>query len=103
MLDVHPPPGGEVVDDHDVVVLCQMRCSAGTEQEHRQGATVSARLEPMKPAPPVTVERMKRVWRWGGLGLSEWSWASCLPEAGMVPKNRIGVSFKVASEHSLVR
>jgi len=23
VLDVHPPPGGEVVDDNDVVVLCQ--------------------------------------------------------------------------------
>jgi len=38
VLDVRPPPGGEVVDDDDVKVLCQMRCSIGTEQEHRQGA-----------------------------------------------------------------
>jgi len=28
---------------------------------------------------------------------------SCLPEAGRGPKNRIGVSFNVASEHPLVR
>jgi len=48
----HLLPGG---DDDDVVVLCQVRCSVGTEQEHRQGATVSARFEPMKPAPPVTM------------------------------------------------
>jgi hypothetical protein len=39
VLDVHPPPGGEVVDDDDVVVC----------------AKVSARFEPMKPAPPVTM------------------------------------------------
>ena len=37
-----------------------------------------------------------------GLGVSELNWASCLPEAGIGPKNRIGVPFKVASEHSLV-
>ena len=26
VLDVHPPAGGEVVDDDDVVVLCQGIC-----------------------------------------------------------------------------
>jgi hypothetical protein len=42
VLDVHPPAGGEVVDDDDVVVLLCDR-------------NVSARFEPMKPAPPVTM------------------------------------------------
>jgi len=40
-------PGGEVVDDDDVVVLSEVICK------------VRAR-----PAPPVTVERMKRLCRW---------------------------------------
>ena len=35
---------------------------------------VSARFEPMKPAPPVTMERMKRLWQQGCLGLSELSY-----------------------------
>ena len=39
-------------------------------------AKVSARFEPMKPAPPVTMERMKRLWRWGCLGVSEWGWVT---------------------------
>jgi hypothetical protein len=36
---------------------CCARCdvSLETEQEHRQGAVASARFEPMKPAPPVTM------------------------------------------------
>ena len=36
VLDVLPPPGGEVVDDGDVVVLCQVRPVAGRELEHRR-------------------------------------------------------------------
>ena len=43
-LNVFPTPGGEVVDDDDVVVLCEGVCK------------VRAR-----PAPPVTLERMKRL------------------------------------------
>ena len=35
-FDVLPPPGGEVVDDGDVVVLCQVRPTAGQELEHRR-------------------------------------------------------------------
>jgi len=42
VFDVHPPPGGEVVDDDDVVMLCQGVCKVRA-----------------KPAPPVTMERMK--------------------------------------------
>jgi len=70
VLDVHPPPGGEVVDDEDVVVLCRMRRFVGNGAEAPSGttfqrngvgapevrvATVSARFEPMNPAPSVTM------------------------------------------------
>jgi hypothetical protein len=55
VLDLLPAPGGEAVDDDDVVVLCQ-----------------GIRKVRAKPAPPVAMERMKRLWRWGRLGVSEW-------------------------------
>ena len=54
VLDLHPPAGGEVVDDDDVVVLSEVICKVC-----------------IRPAPPVTMERMKRLWQRGCLGLSE--------------------------------
>ena len=59
VLDVLQPPGGEVVDDDDVVVLCQGVCKVRA-----------------KPAPPVTMERMKSLWRWRRLAVSEWCWVT---------------------------
>ena len=39
VLDVHPPLGGEVVGDDDVVVFCQVRPAAGQAgaEPHLQG------------------------------------------------------------------
>ena len=54
VLDLHLPAGGEVVDDDDVVVLSEVICKVC-----------------IRPAPPVTMERMKRLWQRGCLGLSE--------------------------------
>jgi hypothetical protein len=53
-LNVFPTPGGEVVDDDDVVVLCRSLCKVRA-----------------KPAPPVTMERMNMTMPAAGLGLSE--------------------------------
>ncbi len=64
VLDVFPPPGGEVVDD-DVVVLCQIRRFVrnrarapprmtfqrnGVGAPEVRGAVVPARFEPIEPA-----------------------------------------------------
>ena len=48
MLDVLPPPSGEVVDDDDVMVLCQRICKvradeagpAGDDVAHEEGMAV---------------------------------------------------------------
>ena len=53
VLDVLPPPGGEVVDDGDVVVLCQVRPVAGRELEHRRCECL-CKVGADEPAPPVT-------------------------------------------------
>ena len=65
VLDVHPPAGGEVVDDDDVVVLCQIRRFVrnrarapprmtfqrnGVGAPEVRGAVVPARFEPIEPA-----------------------------------------------------
>jgi hypothetical protein len=65
VLDVHPPSGGEVVDDDDVVVLCQIRRFVrnrarapprmtfqrnGVGAPEVRGAVVPARFEPIEPA-----------------------------------------------------
>jgi hypothetical protein len=88
VLDVFPPPGGEVVDYDDVVVLCQRICKVRADEAGPAGDDVAH--EEFMAAGMFRGFRIE-------LG------PSCLPEAGMVPKNRIGVSFNVASEHSLVR
>ena len=64
VLDVHPPSGGEVVDD-DVVVLCQIRRFVrnrarapprmtfqrnGVGAPEMRGAVVPTRFEPIEPA-----------------------------------------------------
>ena len=58
--------------------------SLETEQEHRQGAAVSARFEPMKLAPPVTMERMIMTMVATGLAVSEWC-LGCLVCSVLVP------------------
>jgi hypothetical protein len=65
VLDVHPPSGGEVVDDDDVVVLCQIRRFVrnrarapprmtfqrnGVGAPEMRGAVVPTRFEPIEPA-----------------------------------------------------
>jgi len=41
VLGVHPPPGGEVVDDGDVVVLCQGVCKVRADEAGPAGDDVA--------------------------------------------------------------
>ena len=41
VLDVHPPAGGEVVDDHDVVVLCERVCKVRADEAGPAGDDVA--------------------------------------------------------------
>ncbi len=41
MLDVHPPAGGEVVDDDDVVILCQGVGKVGPDEAGPAGDDVA--------------------------------------------------------------
>ena len=56
VLDVLPSPGGEVVDDDDVVVLCQRVCKVRADEAGPAGDDVAHEESMMG----------------GGLGLSEW-------------------------------
>ena len=58
VLDVHPPPGGEVVDDGDVVMLCQGVCKVRADEAGPAGDDVA----------------YEETMLGGGLGVSEWSW-----------------------------
>jgi len=56
VLDLLPPPGGEVLDDDNVVVLCECVCKVGTDEAGPAGDD-GAHEEVMLSA---------------GLALSEW-------------------------------
>ena len=64
----HPGVAEEVLDVHPagpVARLSMMTTSWFCTK-------VSARFEPMKPAPPVMMERINNLWWGAGLGPSEW-------------------------------
>ena len=79
VLDVFPPPGGEVVDDDDVVILCQGVCKVRADEAGPAGDDVAH----------------EEIMRWGGLGVSELSWAPVVCQRpGQVRKNASGFPLK---------
>jgi hypothetical protein len=63
VLDVFPPPGGEVVNDDDVVVACQRVRKVGTDEPSPAGDDVAHEEFTLS----------------AGLGLSEWGWETVCP------------------------
>ena len=61
VLDVFPPAGGEVVDDDDVVVLCQGVCKVRADEAGLAGGDGAHEKFTLR----------------GGLGLSEWCRGDC--------------------------